>query len=80
MPYSKYVKCHALYFHGRGLTSSAIVDALAAEGEAATRARNCQNSKASSAHWQPQEIPRKWTATKANSGYQGRNDSPRKQG
>ena len=37
MPYSKYVKCHALYFHGRGLTSSAIVDALAAEGEAATR-------------------------------------------
>ena len=36
MPYSEYVKHRTLYFHGRGLTSSAIVDALAAKGEAAT--------------------------------------------
>ena len=37
MPNSEYVKRHALYIHGRGLTSSAIVDALATEGEDATR-------------------------------------------
>ena len=65
MPYSEYVKHRTLYFHGRGLTSSAIVDALAAKGEAATwqGIAQMQNAKASSAHWQPQEILRKWTAT-----------------
>ena len=37
MPFSEYVKRRALYYQKQGLLPPAIVDALAAEGETATR-------------------------------------------
>lgn len=66
MLYSEYLKRRALYFHRKGFRSSAIVDALASKGEAATRlgiAKMLKRVKCT--------VKVKWEAIKDHSGCQG---------